>query len=157
MKGKINAAIGLTLGTWLFLMTHGFGTLAHAAGPRGKVIAYAEAQIGKPYLWAGSGPYYFDCSGLTQNAYAAQGISIPRTSQAQWAAGPQTSSPHRGDLVFFAGADGTPSAPGHVGIYLSPNEMIDAYGSGTVVRVESFGLASSAAGLQSVVGYTDPG
>jgi peptidoglycan DL-endopeptidase CwlO len=107
-------------------------------------------------LWGGTGPDEFDCSGLTQDAYAAQGVSIPRTSQDQWAAGPQTSSPKWGDLVFFAGVDGTSSAPGHVGIYLSPDEMIDAYGSGTVVRTESFGLSSSAGGLQDVVGYTDP-
>lgn len=157
MKGKLSAAIGITLGTWLFFLLHGYGgTAAHASGPRGKVIAYAEAQLGKPYLYGGSGPDSFDCSGLTQNAYAADGISIPRTSEAQWAAGPQTSHPRRGDLVFFTGSPIDPP-PGHVGIYLSPNKMIDAYGNGTVVRVESFGLPSSAPGLQSVVGYTDPG
>lgn len=157
MKGKLSAAIGIGLGSWLFLLVHGYGgTAAHASGPKNKVVAYAEAQLGKPYLWGGSGPDAFDCSGLAQDAYYVAGIGIPRTSQDQWAAGPQTSSPRKGDLVFFAGVDGTSSSPGHVGIYLSPNKMIDAYGSGTVVRIESFGLPSSAGGLQDVVGYTDP-
>ena len=52
-------------------------------------------------------------------AYAAAGISIPRTSQEQWAAGPQVSTPQPGDLVFFAGADGTVTSPGHVGIVVT--------------------------------------
>ena len=52
-------------------------------------IAYAEAQIGKPYLWGGTGPDAFDCSGLVMMAYRQAGVIIPRTSQAQWAWGPQ--------------------------------------------------------------------
>ncbi len=156
MKNLIRL-IGLLLGSWLFIQFHGFGMLAHASGSKSKVIAFAYAQLGKPYLWGGNGPDSFDCSGLTQHAYGAQGVSIPRTSQEQWAAGPQIGHPGPGDLVFFAGVDGTMSAPGHVGIYLGPHKMIDAYGRGTVVRVESFGLPSSATGLQDVVGYTNPG
>jgi cell wall-associated NlpC family hydrolase len=50
-------------------------------------------------------------------AYRTAGVAIPRTSQQQWAAGPWVSLGHEqpGDLVFFAGSDGTPQAPGHVG------------------------------------------
>ena len=47
------------------------------AGTAGKVIAYAEAQIGKPYQWGATGPGAFDCSGLTMMAYRAAGISHP--------------------------------------------------------------------------------
>ena len=54
------------------------------AGTAGTVIAYAEAQLGKPYQWGGTGPAAFDCSGLAMMAYRAAGLTIPRTSQAQW-------------------------------------------------------------------------
>ncbi len=92
------------------------------AGTAGKVIAYAEAQLGKPYLWGATGPDAFDCSGLTMMAYRAAGITIPRTSQQQWASGPQIPAcqARPGDLVFFAGSDGTMTAPGHVGIVTGP-------------------------------------
>ena len=92
------------------------------AGTAGKVIAYAEAQLGKPYQWGATGPDAFDCSGLAMMAYRAAGITIPRTSQQQWAYGRQipASQVQPGDLVFFAGADGTITAPGHVGIVTRP-------------------------------------
>lgn len=131
---------------------------AVSSGAAAQVIAFAQAQEGCPYVWAGTGPCQsgYDCSGLAMDAYASAGISIPRTSEAQWAAGPQVSTPQPGDLVFFAGADGTWSAPGHVGIVTGPNTMIDAYATGFDVQQQSFGLPGSWEGLQSVVGFTDP-
>jgi cell wall-associated NlpC family hydrolase len=122
------------------------------------VIAFAQAREGCPYVWGGTGPCAdgYDCSGLAMDAYAAAGISIPRTSQDQWTAGPQVSTPAAGDLVFFAGSDGTPAAPGHVGIVTGPNTMIDAYATGWNVQQQSFGLPTSWEGVQAVVGYTDP-
>jgi peptidoglycan DL-endopeptidase CwlO len=118
-------------------------------GTAGKVIAYAEAQLGKPYLWGGTGPDAFDCSGLAMMAYRAAGITILRTSQQQWAAGPRipASQARPGDLVFFAGSDGT--APGHVGILTGTNQMIDAPYSGQDIRYDEFSAAT-------VVGYTQP-
>ena len=122
------------------------------AGTAGKVIAYAEAQLGKPYQWGATGPDAFDCSGLTMMAYRAAGITIPRTSQQQWAAGPQipASQAQPGDLVFFAGSDGTMTAPGHVGIVTGHDTMIDAPYTGQVVREESF------SGSTDLVGFTRP-
>ena len=122
------------------------------AGTAGKVIAYAEAQLGKPYQWGATGPDAFDCSGLTMMAYRAAGITIPRTSQQQWAYGPRipASQARPGDLVFFAGSDGTMTAPGHVGIVTGPGTMIDAPYTGQVVREESF------SGSTDLVGFTRP-
>src|SRR5205085_11898886 len=85
-------------------------------------IGYARAQLGRPYLWGGTGPDAFDCSGLVMMAYRAAGITIARTSQAQWATEPKVpaSQLEPGDLVFFAGSDGTAADPGHVGLVADP-------------------------------------
>jgi cell wall-associated NlpC family hydrolase len=123
-----------------------------AGGSPGKAaavaIGYARQQLGKPYLWGGTGPGAFDCSGLVMQAYAAAGVRIPRTSQEQRAAGPQVTAPEPGDLVFFAGADGTPAAPGHVGLVTGPHTMIEAYATGYPVRYSQFGTAGSPPGDQ---------
>jgi cell wall-associated NlpC family hydrolase len=130
------------------------------AGTAGKILAYAEARLGKPYVFGATGPDSFDCSGLVMMAYRAAGLAIPRTSQAQWTAGAQipASQVQPGDLVFFAGADGTPAAPGHVGIVLDPaaRTMIDAYATGFGVEEDTFGLPTSKGGLSPVVGFTRP-
>jgi cell wall-associated NlpC family hydrolase len=103
-------------------------------------IAYAEAQIGKPYLWGGTGPDAFDCSGLVMMAYRAAGVDIPRTSQQQWAWGPRISPSQvqPGDLVFFVGADGTQLAPGHVGIVIGRGLMVEAYATGFPIRIAPY-------------------
>jgi cell wall-associated NlpC family hydrolase len=135
-----------------------------APGPAAvKAIGFARAQFGKPYVWGGpTAPgtgYGFDCSGLAQTAYAAAGLTIPRTSEAQWAGMVHVASPVPGDLVFFAGADGTPASPGHVGLVVDPARhlMIDAYAPGVPVREETYGLPTSAAGLANPVGYAQWG
>jgi len=130
------------------------------AGTAGKILAYAEAQLGKGYQYGATGPDAFDCSGLAMMAYRAAGIAIPRTSQAQWDWGRQipASQVQPGDLVFFAGYDGTPAAPGHVGIVLDPaaHTMINAYAGSFPVEVDVYGLPTSKGGLSPVVGFTRP-
>jgi cell wall-associated NlpC family hydrolase len=133
---------------------------APATGNRvaAEVVAFARSKVGKvPYLWGGTTDAGMDCSGLAQSAYAAAGISIERTSQQQWASERHVTSPVPGDLVFFAGSDGTATAPGHVGIVTGKNTMIDAYATGTDVRYDTFGAAAApGTGLGAVVGFTDP-
>jgi len=121
-------------------------------------ISYAREQLGKPYLWGGTGPDSFDCSGLVMMAYRAAGINIPRTSEEQWSWGPQipASQVQPGDLVFFAGSDGTPASPGHVGLVIGKNTMIEAYATGFPIRISQFGTAGAAAGDGTVVGFTRP-
>lgn len=121
-------------------------------------IAYARRQVGRPYLWGGTGPGGFDCSGLAMEAYASAGIQLERTSEQQWDSERRVARARPGDLVFFAGGDGTPAAPGHVGIVIDPkaHTMIDAYGTGWGVVVQTYGLPSSPGGDSPVIGYTDP-
>jgi cell wall-associated NlpC family hydrolase len=105
-------------------------------------IAYALAQLGTPYRWGGEGAGGFDCSGLVQAAYAAAGVALPRVAQAQYDAGPPVPAGEPlepGDLVFFGAG---PTQVDHVGVVLSPGEMIDAPHTGAVVRVEPFGEGS---------------
>jgi peptidoglycan DL-endopeptidase CwlO len=103
-------------------------------------IAFAEQQLGKPYLWGGTGPDAFDCSGLMMMAYRAAGVDIPRTSEVQWTFGPQVpeSQAEPGDLVFFAGSDGTVTSPGHVGLVIGNGQMIEAYATGVPIRIATY-------------------
>jgi peptidoglycan DL-endopeptidase CwlO len=114
-------------------------------------ISFAEQQLGKPYLWGGTGPDAFDCSGLVMMAYRAAGISIARTSQAQWASETRVpaSQVQPGDLVFFAGSDGTVTDPGHVGLVIGDGKMIEAYATGFPIRVSSYAN-------RGAVGFTEP-
>jgi peptidoglycan DL-endopeptidase CwlO len=121
-------------------------------------IAFARAQIGKPYLWGGTGPDAFDCSGLAMMAYRAAGVDIPRTADEQWLWGPKVAPGHEepGDLVFFAGSDGTATAPGHVGMVIGHGQMIEAYATGFPIRISTYGTPSSPPGDQTVVGFARP-
>jgi len=113
-----------------------------------QAIAYARAQLGKPYLWGGTGPDAYDCSGLVMEAYASAGVGIARTSQDQWATERHVSSPAPGDLVFYPGADGTWASPGHVALVVGGGDMIEAYGTGYPIREVSI--------RPGMVGYTQP-
>jgi len=115
------------------------------------VISFAEQQLGKPYLWGGTGPDAFDCSGLVMMAYRSAGISIARTSQDQWATETRVpaSQVQPGDLVFFAGSDGTPTSPGHVGLVIGGGQMIEAYATGFPIRVASYAN-------RGAIGFTEP-
>ncbi|MDQ0750742.1 cell wall-associated NlpC family hydrolase [Streptomyces africanus] len=98
-----------------------------------KALAFARAQIGKPYVWGAVGPGSYDCSGLTQAAWKAAGVTLPRTTYDQVNAGTTVSlaDAQPGDLVFFYD-DVT-----HVGIYIGNGMMIHAPKPGTYVREES--------------------
>jgi len=134
---------------------HGHAAARVAAGSvAAEAIAYARAQVGKPYCWGGTGPSCYDCSGFVMEAYASAGVSIPRTSQAQWAGLPHVASPRPGDLVLAPGADGTWASPGHVGIVIGGGRVIQAYATGYPVEVSSLG--EFAAGAGGIIGYARP-
>jgi len=98
-----------------------------------KALAFARAQIGKPYVWGATGPDSYDCSGLTQAAWKAAGVSLPRTTYDQVNAGTTVSlaNAQPGDLIFFY------DDISHVGIYIGNGMMIHAPKPGAYVREES--------------------
>ncbi|MFD9859289.1 C40 family peptidase [Streptomyces alboflavus] len=111
----------------------GTGAGSGYAAKAQKVIAFAEKQMGKPYVWGATGPGSYDCSGLTQAAWKTAGISLPRTTWDQVKVGTTvpTSQAKPGDLVFFY------DDISHVGIYIGDGKMIHAPKPGANVRVES--------------------
>src|SRR5205807_1430428 len=138
------AAIATDLATWTKLRatlsprwtpTTGSTTYPVYTGPvsarASVVIAFARAQLGKPYVMGAAGPDSYDCSGLTMAAYARVGVSLPHSAHAQMGYGPISRSQLQpGDLVFFNGG-------GHVGIYIGGGSVIHAPEPGDVVKVTS--------------------
>lgn len=100
------------------------------------VISYAEQFIGVPYVYGGTTPNGFDCSGFVQYVYAHFGVSLPRTSEAQSTIGSavSVSSAQPGDLIFWGGV----GSAYHVGIYLGGTSYIAAPKTGESVSVKSF-------------------
>ncbi len=106
------------------------------SGGAAAAIAFARAQIGKPYRYAGTGPGSFDCSGLTMMAWAQGGVGMSHGSQSQWASFPKVpiTQLQPGDLVFF-GSSGPSNH--HDGLYIGGGTMIEAPHTGAFVRYAS--------------------
>ena len=118
-----------------------------ATGSSGGMAAVqaAESELGVPYVWGGESPGSgFDCSGLTQWAWARAGVSIPRTSEAQWGALPHVSlsSLQPGDLLFYYNLDGDNQVD-HVAMYVGSGP----YGSQTIIQAPHTGSTVSYAPL----------
>ncbi|MGW2485885.1 NlpC/P60 family protein [Streptomyces sp. NPDC001606] len=115
--------------------TAGAGTPAvPVVGPRAaKAIAFARAQLGKPCVWGATGPDSYDCSSLTQAAWKAAGVTLPRAAHQQALAGAPITldAIEPGDLVLFFDDDR------HVGLYTGDGMMVHAPGPGSSIREES--------------------
>jgi cell wall-associated NlpC family hydrolase len=109
---------------------------AGATAAESVAITYALAQLGKPYLWGGTGPAAFDCSGLINEGTAV-------TSYARIAPG---------DLVLVPGSDGTVANPGHVGIYLGDGLVESAVDVqyGVIVQPYSYFISGGLSGIRHV-------
>jgi len=96
------------------------------------VVQFAYNQVGKPYKFGKTGPNAYDCSGLVVAAYSQSGVSVPRTSQAQWSDSEPLSRGDLapGDLVFSHGR-------GHVSIFVGGNQVVHASKPGDTVKVTS--------------------
>ncbi len=112
-------------------ITHSAGYLANS------IISLSMNYIGVPYVFGGTSPYGFDCSGYVQYVFANAGISIPRTADVQYDFGTPISTTElvSGDLVFFSTYTYGAS---HVGIYLGDNKFIHA-SSSRGVTIDSLG------------------
>jgi peptidoglycan DL-endopeptidase CwlO len=98
----------------------------------GGVVGIAMQYLGVPYVWGGSSPRGFDCSGLVVYVFAQIGISLPHSTYALWNVGSAVSRDQLqpGDLVFFSGL-------GHMGIYIGGGQFIHAPHTGDVVKISS--------------------
>ena len=114
-------------------------------------LAFALSQQGKPYVWAGTGPNSYDCSGLMQRSWAVGGVAISRVTGTQQFDGSRTTSAQLmpGDLVLTPGAHGTLSSPGHVGMYAGDGLVVEAPRPGEVVKVVSY-AAFTAGGVSAL-------
>jgi cell wall-associated NlpC family hydrolase len=112
-------------------------------------VTFALAQLGKPYVFGAAGPDAYDCSGLTMAAWAAAGVPLPHYTVTQAQMGTPVAARsllQPGDLVFIPGSDGTMQAPGHVGMYVGNDQIIEAPDTGDVVKLvplASFGPIAS--------------
>ncbi|MDP9407745.1 MAG: transglycosylase SLT domain-containing protein [Actinomycetota bacterium] len=125
---------------------------AGAAGGRGssdlaeRVIASAKEHLGVPYLWGGTTPKGFDCSGLLQYVFKQHGVTLPRVSKDQARAGVAVSpaDARPGDIVAF---DNSRSRAGidHIGLYLGNGKWLAAPRTGDVVKIQDVDLSKAAA------------
>ncbi|MFI8522212.1 NlpC/P60 family protein [Streptomyces sp. NPDC085481] len=120
--------------------------LSGKATPAGKrAVEFATQQIGKPYVWGAEGPGSYDCSGLTQTAWASAGHTIPRTSQEQWRLLPRVDikDMRPGDLiVYFKDAS-------HIGMYVGNGAIVHAPRPGRNVTI-------AGAGSMEILGVVRP-
>lgn len=116
---------------------NGSASLTNGSSGNSKIVIEAEKYLGIPYVWGGSSPSGFDCSGLTWYVYKSQGINIPRVADDQRIAAPikvDNNNLQPGDLVFFGDSGGYAS---HVGIYAGDRKMIHAPSTGKTIQYTS--------------------
>ncbi|MFV2107454.1 NlpC/P60 family protein [Micromonospora sp. LOL_015] len=108
------------------------GTVPSVSGAAGSVVEFAYGAIGKPYVWAASGPNGYDCSGLTLAAWRTAGKSLPHNAAMQWdvVAKIDRGALQPGDLVFYNGL-------AHVGLYVGGGQVIHAPTFGRTVELAS--------------------
>lgn len=114
----------------------GSSASSSASASTSGVTGTATSYQGAGYVWGGTTPSGWDCSGFVQYVYAQNGIDLPRTAAAQGAAGTPTSNPQPGDLVIQNGGS-------HVGIYLGNGQMISALNPSQGTQVHAVSAMST--------------
>jgi cell wall-associated NlpC family hydrolase len=102
-------------------------------------VAFALSQVGKPYIYGGTGPFGYDCSGLALASWLAAGVHLPRTAAEQYYAGRHVplSEVEPGDLIFWASDTADPSTIYHVAVSLGGDRTVQATETGQSVEVVS--------------------
>ncbi|MGK5113438.1 MULTISPECIES: C40 family peptidase [unclassified Geodermatophilus] len=118
-----------------------------ASGAAQAAVDTALAQVGDPYVWGAGGPNSFDCSGLTQYAYAAAGVSLPHSSRMQSTMGRSVSRAELqpGDLLFYY------SPVSHVSMYIGNGQMVHASTSGQPVKVVGIDSMGSITAMRRIL------
>jgi cell wall-associated NlpC family hydrolase len=119
-----------------------------ASGSAQVAVDTALAQVGDPYVWGAGGPNAFDCSGLTQYAFSAAGVSLPHSSgmQARMGSPVSTGDLQPGDLLFYY------SPTSHVAMYIGNGQMVHASTSGSPVKVVAFDSMSGFTHARRIAG-----
>ena len=115
----------------------GTGSGRGTADQGASAVAWAVAQVGKPYVYGATGPDSFDCSGLTSSAWRAAGVSINRTSRDQYRQVLKVTydSMRPGDLIFWGDDPADPGSIHHVAMFIGNGQMVEASRPGVPVRV----------------------
>ncbi|KKK38814.1 hypothetical protein WQ57_06840 [Mesobacillus campisalis] len=102
-------------------------TASFSTDYRSKAISVAKSNQGVKYLWGGSTPKGFDCSGLVSYSFKQAGKTLPRTAAEMYTKGTKVASLSPGDLLFYATAGGKKVT--HVAIYIGNGQMVHATSS----------------------------
>lgn len=119
-----------------------------------QIASYAKNFLGVPYVWGGTNPTGFDCSGYTKYVFGQMGYTLKRTAAEQLDNGTSVSKSELkiGDLVFFKNTYSTSAAASHVGIYIGNNQFIHAAEGGVkITDLDAFYYASRYVGARRVV------
>jgi peptidoglycan hydrolase-like protein with peptidoglycan-binding domain len=102
-----------------------------------KAMKWGKKQVGKPYIYGGTGPKGYDCSGLIMTSYLHAGLTVPRVAADQYATGGTRVSladAQQGDLLFYASDVSKPSTVYHVVMYVGHGKVLSAPYTGTDVQ-----------------------
>ncbi|MCH5213319.1 MAG: C40 family peptidase [Oscillospiraceae bacterium] len=146
-----NSVNGIMRNFYQTAKTAGGSANNYSAGGGSNSLANTARQfLGTPYVWGGTSPSGFDCSGLMQYVYKQNGISIPRVAADQFKSGNAVNPSQLGvgDLVFFKGSSGSASAPGHVGMYIGNGQYLHAPRTGDVVKISNLADRSDFVGAR---------
>ncbi len=123
----------------------GTGRSRGSADQGAAAAAWGSAQLGLPYVWGGTGPEGFDCSGLTMRSWQAAGVNLVRTASDQYKQVLKISfdAIRPGDLVFYSTDPNDPDAIYHVAMWIGGNQVVEASRAGVPVRIAAMRWAAT--------------